>query len=133
MEIRADLKKNRLYLKLTGFVSDAELVRRSADPILEAAKRLRPGFDIITDLSEFRALTADAAEQSQKTQDALAQLGVGRVVRVSPSALPRMQLARTSKHVYTAIDVTTMEEAERLLDEAPSPASGPPAKAVIRS
>ncbi len=116
MEIRVDVKKNRLYLKLTGFVS-AEAVSKSSNAILDAAKTLRPGFDIINDISDFRALTPEGADQSQKNQEALAKLGIGRVVRVCPTAMPRMQLARTSQHLYKAIEVATLDEAERLLDK----------------
>ena len=51
---RADVGKNRLYIVLQGFFL-ADETREAADATIAEAKKLRPGFDCINDISTAKA------------------------------------------------------------------------------
>jgi hypothetical protein len=65
--IRVDLDRNRLYVTLVGFFSLAE-IKKCGDETIEATKHLRPGYDVITDITQFKAGTADVAADIERVQ-----------------------------------------------------------------
>ena len=66
-KIRVDIVKNRLYVTLVGFPSLDEM-QRCGDETIEATRRLRPGYDIITDITEFKAGGPDVAKDIERIQ-----------------------------------------------------------------
>ena len=117
-EIRADVARNRLYLRMQGFMSDDD-ARKVADTIVATLPRLRPGFDVLNDIRELKPTSQKGAEQMQRAQEASARYGVGRVIRiVGKQAVTQMQWNRTLKAAQGswAETAATLEEAERMLD-----------------
>ena len=115
--IRADVGKNRLYVKLAGFFDYNEL-KASTDKSIEEVKKLKPGFDVINDVSEFKPANQDILKEIERVQVHLKKVGVRHVVRVQgDSKLTNLQFSRIGKAVdYVAEAVDTMEDAEKLLD-----------------
>ncbi len=113
----ADIQKNRLYVKLVGFFDYNEM-KASTDKTIEEVKKLKPGFDVINDVSEFRPAGQDMLKEIERAQSFLKKSGVRHGVRVEgKSRLANMQFSRIGKTVdYVAEAVETMEEAEKLLD-----------------
>jgi hypothetical protein len=120
-DIRTDLPKNRLYVILKGFFPD-EAARQASDKTIAEVKKLRPGFAVITDISEFKPATALALACIQQGQQAIAKQGVKRIIRIVDRThiTGQMQFLRMGKQVYDAVDAnvaTSLQEAEAMLDE----------------
>ena len=115
--IEADIEKNRLYVKLVGFF-DYDEMKDSTDKTIVEAKKLKPGFDVINDVSEFKPAAQDLLKEIERAQSFLKKAGVRHGVRVEGKAkLTNIQFNRIGKTVnYIADVVETMEEAEKLLD-----------------
>ncbi len=120
--IYANGLKNRLYLTLQGFLTDAELHKAYALTIAEI-KKLQPGFDVINDISDFKPATPLGAEDIQRAQVFAKEHGAKRIIRVVgkdkvASVIATMQFSRTSRTAgYEAEIVATVEEAEKLLGD----------------
>jgi hypothetical protein len=117
--IKADLWKNRLYLVLQGFFSDEE-AKEVADKTIQEIRKLKPGFDIINDISNYKPMSQRGADEIKRAQIVAFQCGVGRVIRVVPTTtIGAMQFARKSKEVgYDAELAPSIEEAENMLAES---------------
>ncbi len=117
LEVRADIAKNRLYMIVGGFFTDEEMVK-AVDQVIEGIKKLKPGFDIINDISEFRPATPQGAEEMKRAQLFAKSAGVGRVIRIVKSAvLGQMQFTRKSKEAgYAGETAASIREAEEMLD-----------------
>lgn len=115
-KVYADTAKNRLYVILRGFLPDATLEVASKEAIKEIDK-LKPGCDVISDISTFKPATTKGADDIKKVQQHLAAHKPGRVIRVVGSeALAEMQMARLSKEAgYVADAAITVADAEKLL------------------
>jgi len=115
--IKADTKKNRLYLTFEGSFNDdeAKLVARLT---LEEVGKLQAGFDVINDISEFQPATPETTKIIQTVQEELVKLGVNRVVRVvGKSIIGHMQFKRTFKTFgKVAETAATVDEAAKMLD-----------------
>ncbi len=118
---RADIAKNRLYVVLQGFFVEAE-AREAADVTIAEAKKLRPGFDIINDISTVKATSEQGVLELLRCQVFLKERGMGRVIRVVPElSVGSLQIARTSKQAgYEADTATSIEEAEEMLGDRKS-------------
>ena len=117
-DIRADVSKNRLYLRFVGFMSDEDAAK-IAERIIAEIGRLRPGFSIINDISALKPTSQAATEHLRRAQDLSVKRGSGRVIRVvGNQAVTQMQWNRTLKETFgrTAEVAATVEEAERMLD-----------------
>jgi len=120
-DIRADIPKNRLYVILEGYFGDQDSLLGMEKAIAEV-KKLRPGFAVITDISEFKPATALALACIQQGQQAIAKQGVKRIIRIVDRThiTGQMQFLRMGKQVYDAVDAnvaTSLQEAEAMLDE----------------
>jgi len=116
--VRADVRKNRLYITFVGFFSD-DYMREACDRVIAEAGSLRPGFSIITDISQCKPATQRGAETIRRTQEHLAAHGVGRVVRVvaPDNVIIKFQFQRRGQGYYKADTANSLAEAERMLDE----------------
>ncbi len=115
---RADVIKNRLYVTFKGKMELDEIKIACANAHQEA-RRLRAGFGVISDVSEFFPATEDGRLAMQQTMKTLNEMGMGEVVRIVPSnaQVAGNQWQRTSRAVgYVAHQVPTLAEAEKLLD-----------------
>lgn len=117
-DVDTDVRSNRLYIDLNGRL-DAETIDDAAVATVEAATRLRDGFDVITDLSGFRPPSPEAAEPIKRAQGELRGMGVDRVVRVVDEDTGRVVVnafERRSRDVgYSGETADSVEAAERLL------------------
>jgi hypothetical protein len=121
-EIRTDLTKNRLYVTLYGFSSMSQ-VNDTIREMEEAVHRLKPGFDVVTDISNYKPALPEIAQAIQQMQVFLKQSGMRRAVRIVSTAAqsPRiasLQFSRTSQAIgYEAEIVSSVAEADRLLEQ----------------
>lgn len=118
-EFRADRAKNRLYIRLSGFFRSADVDPAMVE--LEAAlKNLSPGFDTITDLSEFVPGAPGATAAMTKGGELIKNKGRRNGVRITGGLMTGlMQFQRLLKGVFSD-DKTkyakSMQEAEAMLD-----------------
>lgn len=117
IEVQANVGKNRLFIRIEGRVDDAQ-VRSFADVVIKEMDRLRPGFDVVSDLTRAEPLGPEGSAQLRRVLEVQRERKVGRAVRiVGRSAQAALQFARDSKDLqhepYLAF---SREEAEQLLD-----------------
>jgi len=123
--IRADFTKNRLYIKF-GDINEDNAHAISSE-IRKKALKLKNGFGVLTDLSDFNVASQRFTPIIRLTQEFLMAWGAGKIVRVASSIISMMQFDRLDKE--SGIDaqvVATVEEGERALDwwEAKSRSKG---------
>ena len=116
--IQVSIPKNRIYLGLDGYFDD-QAAGRAADESIAGFRKLRPGFDVVTDISQFKPASPQAAEHILRAQRVLKELQAGRIVRVVGSnVLAKMQMQRTGTQAGLEAEyAATREEAERMLDQ----------------
>ena len=97
----------------------AEQMKASTDETIAAARQLKPGYDIITDISRFKVGDQGVAAEIERAQKFFVESGARRGVRiVGSSALSGMQFRRTAGEAhYSSVNVATMEDAEKLLQQ----------------
>jgi hypothetical protein len=97
-------------------MKDDELLKASKE-IKTSILQLKPNFDVINDISDFKPATPHGREIILATQKFTAQHKVNRVIRVVGSMLAKIQFDRTTREVnYTAINSPSFEQAESFLD-----------------
>ncbi|MFC1925467.1 hypothetical protein ACFLW2_02085 [Chloroflexota bacterium] len=115
-EIRADVARNRLYVIVQGFLTSAENTE-SVDKILLELKRLRPGFEMITDMATMKVATEEGVEVFNRAHGAIKAMGKKRNIIVVKDPLVRMQIERTSRESGKVAEfASSVEEAERILE-----------------
>lgn len=128
-KITANPEKNRLYVTLEGHLEPA-LQLEAAKAFMAAIALLRPGFDIIHDLSGLHPTDAEGLKSLARMQAAAKIKGVRSVIRVARIALSRLQLERTAQETGWGFEsAATLQEAEERLDAlgpAPEPEGEPP-------
>lgn len=123
IEFKVDRGKNRLYITISGFFRG-----RDVDPAMAELEKvvqdLRPGFDTITDLSEFVPGAPGASEALTRGGEILAAKGRRRGVRITGGLITGlMQFQRMLKGVFDEDNTRyakSMAEAEALLDNWPT-------------
>lgn len=120
--VQADEENNRLYLCYCGFFSP-EQARSAADQTIAEARKLKPGFDIINDISRASPFVEKSAQEVERAQAFMKQQGVGRIVRiVNPERLAsKVQFdlqGREAGYEKQSEVAHSLEEAERLLDQS---------------
>ena len=116
-EVWIDTTQNRLYTRAKGFFTAAE-VEKTIKPILEELGKVKPGFDVISDVSELSVGTPKAIEVMHRIFDIYVQKKFGRIVFVMGESLARMQITRVAKEKGINLEIAnSIEEAERMLDE----------------
>jgi hypothetical protein len=115
--VRADIVKNRLYITLSGYFQYQEMKECTDKTIMEAHK-LKPGFDVITDISQFKAVDQETLAEVKRGQEHFKKSGVKHAIRVQGSSIiTSIQFARSGKAVdYLAATVATVADAEIFLE-----------------
>jgi len=115
-DIRSDYSNNILYIILKGFNTDEE-AKQGADKVCEEVKKLKSGFNVINDISEFVPASPKAVEEIKRAQEFIKSRNVNRVIRiVNQSYIGSMQMSRASKEIgYNADTALSIEEAEQIL------------------
>jgi len=119
-EIISNPTKNRIYFRMEDFLNDEE-VREAVDKMIEEIGKLKPGFDIINDLSTFKPVSPEGAKEIERMIQFSNTRNVRHVIRITgPHILSQMQFDRINR-MYGSSNVTeyvtSREEAERRLDE----------------
>jgi len=116
-KVHANTVRNRLYLTLSGFFSAAES-KACGDEAVAAIRQLKSGYDVITDIAEFKPGTPEVAKDIERVQAHFKATGARRGVRVvGKNAAGSMQFARLATQAgFTSCNVATLAEAEKLLD-----------------
>jgi hypothetical protein len=117
--VTADVKRNRLMIRLRGTVSRKSVERIYTD-VRFCVADLAPGFAVITDLSEASIGHLSGIDIFIKITKYLTEKKVGPVIRVVGQAkLIFTQLAKLSQHIggYQPMYAKTMEEAEVILTD----------------
>jgi len=115
--VTADVKRNLLIIKLRGSVPKKDVERLYTD-IRFCVADLKPGFAVITDLSEARIGHLNGIETFFKITRYLSENKDGPVVRVVGQAKVIFnQIAKLSKQItgYQAMYAKSVEEAEVIL------------------
>jgi hypothetical protein len=113
-KVRADIKRNRLYITLPASVSKKELDKVYTD-VRFCVADLKPGFDVITDLSLCTIGHLNGIPILRKIMDYLVQHRPGEVVRiVGTTSVLFKQLIRLASRFqsYKPVYVNSLEEAE---------------------
>ena len=109
--IQADTLKNLLLMKLEGNLSDEDTRHLSNQAVFEA-KKLKRGFTIIEDVSQFSESSSSAKKDLHKTEYEISKLGIGKMIRIvrdAPSNPPEYRVDCPVK------EVRSMGEAVRLI------------------
>lgn len=117
-EIRADIKKNRLYITMKN-LNDAQMEALISRIDMECSK-LQKGFSCLNDITDYDPSSLESESLLVKAQQTLWQAGLGVIVRISrnENLEGHYQLEKASKLSagYSAIVVSSPSEAEEVLD-----------------
>lgn len=116
-KVKADIKKNRLYITLPTAANEMEL-KAIYTEVRFCVADLKPGFDVVTDLSQCTIGHLKGISTLRKIMDFLVVNQMGRVVRIvgDMSIAFKQLLGIASKfQSYKPVYVTTLEEAEEEL------------------
>lgn len=118
-DVRTNFFENKLLFFAKGKI-DGNEARAMCDALLKNAQKLQAGFILISDIHELEPLPEEGRLELQKTMQALLDGGMGAEIRVisDKAIITANQFQRTSRSVgYTANEVRTIQEAERLVDQ----------------
>ncbi|MCX6169794.1 MAG: hypothetical protein NTX65_10665 [Ignavibacteriales bacterium] len=119
VKVKKDIEKNRLYVFISGMLSFDE-AEKAKELITKEVELLKPGFDLINDISKFIHGADEAGSILKEIMILLIQKKVNRVVRiVGTSKTGLIQFANNSlaTDAYKLYYVPTIEEAEKFLNE----------------
>lgn len=117
--IKADVKKNRLYLKLSGSytIEDAiPIINRINHEVV----KLKPGFGVISDIIELGSVDIKAAFSIKKGTGIIIDNGAKHLVRVVGNSKMALKLFAKFANLTSRVKISyvpTMEKAEELLNE----------------
>lgn len=117
-EIKNDIAKNRIYMKLDGYFTIDD-VKEASSILLQKTSELKPGIDVVNDISKFKAVNDEAQAEIIKAQRDLMAKGVKRVIRVVGSIVGKMQFNRLTEEAeagYEVVEVNSFEDADSYLD-----------------
>lgn len=117
-DIRADLNKNRIYISIGKIENESEM-QSIVDKVKSECPKLKTGFTCLTDLRYYEYQDEIFEKYIKEAQEALLAQGMSKVVRVHRKVgmLGHLQFETVSLDLgYRAKNVTSMEEAEKILD-----------------
>lgn len=118
-DVRTNFFENKLLFFAKGKLDPNEC-RMMCEALIKNAKKLQPGFIMISDIHELEPLPEEGRLELQKAMQSLLDIGMGAEIRVisEKTIITANQFQRTSRSVgYTANEVRTIQEAERLVDQ----------------
>jgi hypothetical protein len=119
-EVKVLERENQLRTTLRGFI-DAERAEALLAQVERVLPRLRPGFDVISDVSGLGTVTAAAHPMLRRAAAELVEAGMRQMVRVvGASGGAAADVARVTEGLYEARVVPSMAAAMRVLSELSS-------------
>ena len=79
--VKTDLAKNRLYIEMVGFF-EIEEMQKCTNEVIKESKKLKRGYAVITNISQFKPAGSDAVKEIERGQEHFKATGVGRGIRV---------------------------------------------------
>lgn len=125
LKVNADIKKNRLYFTIAGSVGKADLDRLYTE-VRFCVADLKPGFDVITDLTACGLGHLSSLPTFRKITHYLASKGVREVVRImNPGTVILHQIINFASRAasYKTFWVSSRQEAEEFLEQSARRAS----------
>lgn len=125
LKVKADIKKNRLYFTIAGSVEKADLDRLYTE-VRFCVADLKPGFDVITDLTACGLGHLSSLPTFRKITHYLASKGVRDVVRImNPGTVILHQILNFASRAasYKSFWVSSRQEAEEFLEQSARRAS----------
>ena len=122
-KVITDIKKNRIYITLPTTIVKKDLEKIYSD-IRFGVADLKPGFDVITDLTYCTIGHLSAISTLRKIMAFLVSNKVGRVVRIvgNMNVILKHLIGMTARfHCYKPVYVITQEEAEEELNHPAKP------------
>ena len=115
--VQAHVGKNRLYVTFAGEMTEAEF-GSALDEIERALEKLRPGFDMLADITALKPLPEGTFPGIRRTAVLLRDRGIRRAVRiVGKATAAAVQFERGTRiEGYGANLAFSREEGERVLD-----------------
>ena len=119
LDVRSDLGRNRLYVTLSGFLTDREMEEGIARVIAELP-RMKPGFVMVSNIADLKPTTPNGAKTLAKAMEAYKQHRIARIVRIiGKEVLGKMQFQRVAQEAGVPVDyVHSAADAEALLARA---------------
>jgi hypothetical protein len=112
-----DIAKNRLYLSISGSADEKSLDKLLTD-IQSCLPDLKPGFEVIVDLSQCNVIYVRGLENYKKIMDYLVAKKVGEIVRIiKHNNVSYKQIIQFTDKIqcYKAMYANSIEEAEERL------------------
>lgn len=122
-KVSSDIKNNRLYITMPTVANKSELNKIYTD-IRFCVADLKPGFDVINDLSYCKIGHLNAVGIYKKISDYLVVCGVGRIIRITgkKSLISTQALAFSERFIgYKCFYTSSLEEAEEELNKPVKP------------
>jgi len=120
LKVRVDMSRNRIYCTISGDITKADLEKFFTDVRFGIAD-LKPGFSMITDLTNCRIAHLAAIPTFRKIMHYIVNHGVQEVIRIiNPKNLVFKQILNLTSQIqsYSPIYVNTLQEAEDKIDAA---------------
>lgn len=118
-DVKTDIDKNRITITIGKLEGETEM-QILAQAVKAECQKLKKGFTCITDLRKYEVQDDMFENYVKETQEAMIAAGLSKVVRVrrETGLLGHFQFDNASMDVgYHAENVTSMEEAEKILNE----------------
>lgn len=117
VSVNADIVKNRLYTTLKGYLTKEDIITLP-DDLNREAKKLKPGYLAISDISEYEPASEDNLEILSKTMGVAVETEMGSTIRiVAGTSTTDLQQVSSSKHGYKALICSSKIEAEKLAEK----------------
>lgn len=116
-ELKVDTSKNRLTLKVEGFIREDE-VKIIINDISESVDKLKPGLNVISEITDFKPASPKVAGEILRFQKILKDKGLQKIIFISGSnVLAKKQFEKIGKQAgYDVGSASSIEEAEKMLD-----------------
>lgn len=118
-DVRTNPFENKLLFIAKGKMELPE-VQAACQALIKNAQKLQPGFIKISDIHELEVLSEEGRLEFQNAMKQIKEMGLGSAIRVVSDQyiVTANQFQRTSRSAgYTAMEVKSMQEAERLVDQ----------------
>lgn len=117
-EVRYDNGKNRMVVRLEGFITKEEAVnyRMACE---EVYKKVKPNFTFLVDLSNLKTLPQESVDEIQKVRISSVKHGAYKGATVLKDSIVRMQTKRTASKIegFNEEYFTDINEAEIYLEQ----------------
>lgn len=112
--VSASIAQNRLYLTIVGNINE-QVLRPLYTDLRFCVADLKPGFEVIVDMSQSNLIYVESLKIYKKIIDYLIEAQVGEIIRiVRENSISCTQISSYTKKIqtYKAMYVGSMDEAE---------------------